>query len=332
MKPRIQLAVSIDTEEDNWLPTREGVRVDNIQALPEHHRFLCDLGLRPTYFVNYAVAADPAAGRVIAKLAQSGEGEVAAHLHPWNTPPISEPMQPGNTMLCNLPRSLQRAKVAVVAEALQAVTGERPTVFRAGRFGLGAESLGAIHDEGFEIDSSVTPGISWRDCDEGPEFCGAPRHCYRLAPDSDPCLPDASGPLCEVPISAGFTRAPFAWRERLRRRLHTSGLRKLHLESILERLDVARNVLGCPEASDLDDMVRMSRALVESGVPYLLLVWHSPSLQPGLSPFVQSDDDLRALRRKIERYVEAIGDFAEIEGATVSEIADRHAPPLADAR
>jgi hypothetical protein len=64
---------------------------------------------------------------------------------------------------------------------------------------------------------------------------------------------------------------------------------------------------------------------VEEGASYILLFWHSPSLLPGLSPFVRSDDDLESFRQLIASYVERLSEFIDVEGATVGEIAERSA-------
>src|ERR1041384_6352407 len=53
------LIVSLDTEEDNWHRSRDGVTVENIRELPRQARFFERLGVRPTYFTTYQVAIDP---------------------------------------------------------------------------------------------------------------------------------------------------------------------------------------------------------------------------------------------------------------------------------
>ncbi len=323
MKPRIQLAVSIDTEEDNWLPTREGIGVENIQRLGAHHTFLRELGLRPTYFVDYAVADDRAAARVIGEIDAEGGGEIGGHLHPWHTPPMDEALVPRHSMMKNLPGALQQAKLESLAAALERVLGRRPTSFRAGRFGLGTESVAALAETGFEVDSSVTPDVSWVDFDDGPDYGGAPRHCYRLAPGVDPAQASARGPITEVPISTGFTRRPFGWRHRLQRTLESGPLRGLPLARLSTATGLTRDVFGGPETETLADLLALSRALVAEGASHLMLVWHSPTLLPGCSPFTPDEAAVRAFHELIADYVEGLADFVEIEPATVSEIATR---------
>ena len=63
-KPDLLFLVSMDTEEEwNWngpFPQRE-FSVSNVARIPEFQSFCDSRRLRPTYFVDYAVAADRAA-------------------------------------------------------------------------------------------------------------------------------------------------------------------------------------------------------------------------------------------------------------------------------
>ncbi|PYP31947.1 MAG: WalW protein, partial [Gemmatimonadetes bacterium] len=103
--------VSIDTEEDNWRPSRSGVTLENIGELRPLAEFFRRLGVRPTYFTAYRVAIDSRAADALQDACDRGGGEIAAHLHPWNTPPLLQALVPRNSMLKNLPADLQLAKI-----------------------------------------------------------------------------------------------------------------------------------------------------------------------------------------------------------------------------
>ncbi len=107
---KVALAISIDTEEDNWNPTVDGVTVRNIDELPALDAFLGSLGVRPTYFVTYQVAANAGSAAIIRQLNESGRTEIAAHLHPWNTPP-SFGIERRISMLRDYPPEVQRQKL-----------------------------------------------------------------------------------------------------------------------------------------------------------------------------------------------------------------------------
>ena len=95
--------VSIDTEEDNWVPARENIRVGNAGQLPRLNAFFAGLGVRPTYFVAHSIAVDPTASAIIQEIHRSGTAEIGAHLHAWNTPPLEDAFIPRHTMMHNLP-------------------------------------------------------------------------------------------------------------------------------------------------------------------------------------------------------------------------------------
>src|SRR3982074_911297 len=118
MTEPITVVVSIDTKEDNWVPARQSITVENIRELPRVDRLLERLGVRATYFTTYQVTQQAWAADVLRGLGATGRAEIGAHLHPWNTPPIEESIEQRNTMTVNLPRPLQVAKIRSLTEAL----------------------------------------------------------------------------------------------------------------------------------------------------------------------------------------------------------------------
>ena len=69
-----------------------------------------------------------------------GRAEVGAHLHPWVTPPAEEEVTRFNSYAGNLPLSLESSKIARLVEAIEASFGRRPIVYKAGRYGFGANT------------------------------------------------------------------------------------------------------------------------------------------------------------------------------------------------
>src|SRR3982751_3246459 len=152
----IPLIVSLDTEEDNWNRSRTGITVENIAELPRQARFFERVGARPTYFTAYQVAIDPCAAAVLREVSQDGRAELGAHLHPWNTPPLTEEFVPRNSMTKNLPADLQLAKIQTLTVAFEKAFGRRPESFRAGRYGIGHDTVSALQTCGYRVDSSVS--------------------------------------------------------------------------------------------------------------------------------------------------------------------------------
>jgi len=319
--PRVILTASVDTEEDNWEPTRTGITVANIAAVPGMHARMSALGLRVTYFLAHSVATDLSAVAAVRELAAEG-AEIAAHLHPWNTPPLDETMVPRNSMLKNLPAELQLRKIARLTERIAEAFGNAPTAFRAGRFALGPATVEALVRNGYRVDSSVMPWIDWRDTDDGPDFFGAPQHVYRLAADASVTSSSADGPILEVPLSTGFNRWPFLPWATFHRGLRTGVPHRLRLAGVAHRTGFLRRILISPEGGETRDMLQLARLLVSHGVEHLQIMWHSPTLVPGLTPFARTRDDVDLLYRKVEDFVHGLKEFAAVTFATVSETAE----------
>lgn len=318
---RVLLVVSLDTEEDNWHRSREGVTVDNIDELRPLARFFDRLGVRPTYFTSYQVAQQPRAVETLLDISAGQRGEIAAHLHPWNTPPMVEAFVPRNSMLKNLPVELQLAKLRHLTTALEDAFDRTPLAFRAGRYGLGRETVSALQCCGYRVDSSVAPFVSWEEVDDGPSFIGAPLGAYRLGSDRDVRQPAADGDLIEVPLSSGFSRGPFSVWGRVRNVLDAAALRPFGLVGLVARAGLCKRIVLSPELASVQDMLLLSRRLLEHGVGHLHLSWHTPSLKPGLSPFTATATDVARLYASVEAYLDGLSCMTSVTFATVSEAA-----------
>lgn len=319
----VLVIVSLDTEEDNWDRSRDGVTSENIAELRPLAIFLERLGVPPTYFTTYRVAIDPRAADVMREICDGGRGEIAAHLHPWNTPPLTEAFVPRNSMLKNLPADLQLAKLRHLTTALEEAFEFTPTAFRAGRYGIGRDTVAALERCGYRVDSSVSPTVSLEATDDGPSFVRAPILPYRLAADRDVSVPAANGRghVLEIPLSYGFNRGPFSVWGPTWRFLEAAPLRWLHLAGIAARAGVVQRLALCPEFTSVADMLTLSRRLLEHGARHLQVAWHSPTHKPGLSPFAATAGDVEHLYAKIAGYLEGLSRITAFQAVTVSEAA-----------
>ena len=320
MTDTVPFVLSVDTEEDNWIPARAGWTTENVRELPAVAARLARIGIRLTYFTTYAVAGDQRSFDLVQEAADAWGGEIAAHLHPWNTPPVGGPPPPLDTMLCNYNVAFQAAKLSTVTRVLEERLGHRPTAFRAGRFGLNADTVCALESHGYAVDSSVTPFFSWSPYDGGPDFVGAPLACYRIGPAGDVRRPTPSAPIVEVPLSAGYTRfTPAQWGI-LASRFARPSWRRLRLPSLAARTGFGRRAILSPETNPLRDLVALSRRLIDARVGHLQMFLHSSSLRPGLSPFAPMGRDVERMLVTIERYLERMAACVRLEPATVTEV------------
>lgn len=321
----LQLVVSVDVEEDNWLPTRDRLSTENVRELSSLAVLFQRLGIRATYLTAYQVAIRPWAAALVRDIAAGGRAEVGSHLHPWNTPPFDE--QPRHySVLKHYSPETQLAKLRRLTEAVQEAFSMRPTSFRAGRFGLGRDTVQALIQCRYEVDSSVTPFISWAEHDNGPDFLGAPVCAYTLDGRTDIRVPARHGPIVELPITVGYTGVPLDRWQELARVFRMRAVSRLHLPGLAARLGLTRRVILSPETNSVEDMLSVSGRVLEGGGTQLHVFLHSTSLRPGLGPFTASRADVGRLYRALERYVEGLVRMGSPSFVTLTEAAHSAAP------
>jgi hypothetical protein len=289
----LQLAIVVDTEEEfDWAKpfARENRATTSIPAQAKAHDLYDRLGIVPTYVVDHPVATDPTAAAFLGALAREGRAEIGAHLHPWVTPPFDEPLTRENSFHGNLPAPLERAKLAALTEAIEQGFGLRPTVFKAGRYGFGLRTAHALMALGYEIDCSFVPHVSFAG-EGGPSFHGRPDRPFWL---------DAERRLLEIPVTSGFAGALAAAAERRPGVFDSEAAARLRIPGMLARLGLAERIRLSPEGHSADEQCRLLAALARRGHLFFTLTYHSPSLAPGNTTYVRSEDDLARFLATIE--------------------------------
>jgi hypothetical protein len=107
--------------------------------------------------------------------------------------------------------------------------------------------------------------------------------------------------------------------------------RRLRMVGILDRLGLAALRWLSPEVATGPEMIRLARTLVAGGARFLNFTFHSPTLVPGLTPFVRSEADLQEFLGRIEQFF----DFARSHGCRFASLGkgaeilgfDGHATP-----
>jgi hypothetical protein len=166
------LMVVIDTEEEfDWSRphSRAATGVSHIAHQHRGQRIFDRFALRPTYVVDYPVASQATAYPLLRDWLGDGRCQIGTHLHPWVNPPFDETVSAYNSYPGNLPAALEQEKLARLTEVIEANFGARPTVYRAGRYGVGPATAGILARLGYQIDMSVMPRTDFR-ADGGPDF------------------------------------------------------------------------------------------------------------------------------------------------------------------
>lgn len=281
-----RFTVFVDTEEEfDWrAPFRhDGWGVSAVAALPDAHRRFAERGVESCYLVDYPVATDPAAIDALRSIVAHGHGAIGAQLHPWVNPPFDETLSAHSSFAGNLPRALEAAKLDRLTDALTSLAGTAPTVYRAGRYGLGPATSRLLAARGYALDSSMRARYDYG-AQGGPDYRHIGNDAFHAGPDER---------IVELPLTTVFTG-------RLRRggaRLYEAAGRIPRGRGLLARLGLLHRVALTPEDMPLADALEAIRVAVGEGVRVLNFSYHSPSLAPGHTPYVRDAADLAAFWR-----------------------------------
>ncbi|HYZ62883.1 MAG TPA: glycosyltransferase [Acetobacteraceae bacterium] len=301
----------MDTEEEfDWDAPFDpaSTSVENIQHQHLAQRVFDEHGIKPTYVMDYPVASTGAAASVIRSYFETGRCDVGAHLHPWVNPPEEEEVNARNSYACNLPTDLMRRKLEALTAEIERTIGHRPTVYKAGRYGVGRDTPAVLRSLGYHADTSVVPHTDFS-ADGGPDFRDLPDQPF-LAADG----------LVEVPLSVHFVGTAasagpllYPWLKR------ASGLRA---PGIATRLGLLERLRLSPEGHTLDEMIRQTRAALERGHQYHVLTYHSSSLMPGGSPYSRTIQDRDKLLARLTDYLRFFMRLPRATATTIGDLAD----------
>jgi hypothetical protein len=299
------LTVVIDTEEEfDWSAPFDATAtaVENIASQSLAQAIFDDHGVVPTYVIDYAVANSAAAVGQLDAFLQGGRCEIGAHLHPWINPPHRGPIDNRHYFPGNLPAELERAKLTALRDRIAGAFGAPPTIYKAGRYGIGAATAPILAELGFGIDVSIVPHTDFR-ASQGPDFTGF---------DNDPF--ETLGGVIALPLSVGFVGALASQGARLFPAL--SAASALRLPGIAARLGVLERLRLSPEGHRLADLTRQTRAALDQGQRFFMLTYHSSSLLPGASPYVRSEAERTAFLGILRDYLAFF--LGEIGGRSLS--------------
>lgn len=278
-----RFSVSVDTEEEfDWggALARTGHGTVSVPAMREGQAFFTAAGVTPLYYVDQPVLDSDEAVAIFRQFVADGVADFGIHLHPWVTPPFDEEVNRHNSYAGNLPEAVERAKLRHVRDTMINRLGIRPLTYRAGRYGIGPNSLRILAEEGFRWDSSVRSLYDYRS-DGGPDFRWNSHHPQRTGPDNS---------LVEIPLTSVFLgRAGWCGRQVYGR------LGQLpSFKSVLSRLGLVERVSLTPEGIPVDKACDAIDVALDIGIRLLSMSFHSPSLGIGHTPYVRTPEDLKA--------------------------------------
>ena len=205
---------TLDTEPDDLWDQQGPPTFEHFKALPEFHRLLTSAGARPTYLTTSEVVEDGQGLRAIQRCLDMGNCEIGAHFHSWTrawpfpVPDLGNP--PLHALAHQLGAETEGRMLAYTCEAIQRAVGAAPLSHRGGKYSLSSDSVANLQACGITVDSTVTPGQSWRNVGtspllDGPDFTMAPRAPYYLTCGGEVLEPRRAGDVLELPVGAAWT-------------------------------------------------------------------------------------------------------------------------------
>jgi len=318
-KQNVLFVLTIDTEEewswDDEFPD-DNFSVRNVDRLPDFLTFCEGLGVKTTYFVDYAVAANSKAKAVMQDISTSSAVEIGAHLHPWCNPPYYGKTTEFESHVINLPDEQVIAKLDTLTEKLIQEFNVLPRSFRSGRWGIDGRTLKLLESRGYQVDSSVYPFYKneYFTCEGAPEIPYYPSF-------ENPLQTGNQRNLVEIPVSAGFNRSafdtankihntlsspPFCWVKPIGLLWHTHALRKIYLS---------------PELTRTRDMCTLVDACLNKQHPVIHMYLHSSSLIDGATGLLNSNQSYSLICERIARTVKHLQSKANVTFTTITEAA-----------
>lgn len=317
--------ITLDTEPDNEWSRPRVPTTENARFVPRFHELCVQHGFPVTYLLTLEMAEDPFLRDYLRPRAAAGECEIGAHLHPWNTPPLT-PLTDDDLRHhpypFEYPPEVQRAKLQTLVSAIERHFEVRPVSYKAGRWGLDGTHAALLDELGFRVDTSVCPGVNWGPSRGaptgrgGPDFSTAPLLPYRLS-SSDVCRPGTLG-VWEIPPTIVFYSAI----GRL-----VPGVQQLYRRVRRVRRLFDRQHLGAQwlrpypyqTAARLRRVAALARA---AGAPVLNMTLHSSELMPGCSPYNRTEASIEDLFRRVAEFLAAMRADG-LDGLTLAAAAAR---------
>ena len=276
----------VDTEEEfDWgAPfSRTAHSVTALKGLEQGQAYFAAAGIKPVYVTDYPMLENEDVVAMMAQWVSDGSADVGAHLHPWVNPPFVEEVTRANSYAGFLPEEVERAKLQALRDRIHIAFGQAPIAYRAGRYGAGPNTARLLEEMGFRLDTSVRSRFDYS-ADHGPDFYGMPLDPFWAGPQRS---------LIELPLSTAFTGLLRGSGQSLYWAAQAMG----PMRAALARARLLSRVPLTPEGVPARDAVDAIDALLDTGSRVINLSFHSPTLEPGHTPYVRDAAELSEFYR-----------------------------------
>lgn len=314
----MKVIITIDTEGDNQWDHGRDLTVENITYIPRFQNLCEKFNIKPTYLITTEVAQDKAAKEILNTYSKTEKAEIGAHLHSWSTPPFIDregyrKNDINHAFASELPFDLLDNKVCALTKQIETSFGKRPTSFRSGRYGFNESVAKSLIKNGYLVDSSVTPFVTWAahkgvpGMNGGPDFIDSIPYPYQMK------LKDEA--ITEIPITILPTRFPLNRNLRMARSYFRNVNNSLFLRGLRKLFYTDQPIWLRPTPNmTMQLFEKLINEAIILKLPFIVMMFHSSELMPGCSKYRPDRESVEELYDLLEQF------FARLEVHKISSV------------
>ncbi|MFA6253163.1 MAG: hypothetical protein WCV69_02375 [Patescibacteria group bacterium] len=306
----MKFIITVDTEGDNQWSKEKKITTENLKFLPRFQRLCERYGFIPTYLLSYEVTQDETAVKILSDWQGLKKAEIGAHLHPWV---MSDYKGEGQAYPSELTDHDLKQQLEMLTWAIEEKFNNRPTSYRAGRWGFNERQAKILKNLGYLVDCSITPKINWAKTlgliggQGGPDFRFSQVMPYYIFDG-----------LLEIPMTILFTG--ILKKEKNACANFFLGLTNGFLKKILNKILFRQKWLRIFPGSGEGDWINIYKSAKLNKLPCLEFMIHSSELMPGGSPYAKDEAAVELIYDQLEKMFNYFNSQG-LAGASLSEFA-----------
>ena len=321
---KMKFILTIDTEGDNQWDHGRILSTENIRYVPRVQKQCNEFSIKPTYLLTSDICEDAYAQSLFRGFLESNQAEVGAHLHSWTTPPYYDRIglkhnDYHHAFASELPVELLNEKLKNLTLQIESAFGAKPRAFRSGRFGFNENVARSLVENGYLVDTSVTPFTSWRgmpgiqDGAGGPDFLSQRPRPFKYE--------FSTGSLVEIPVTVLPTRFPLNINHKIAERYFRNVGNHLFLRAIRKVFYRFQPLWLSPyNWMDINLLKEVVEEAERLNLPYLVMIFHSSEVMPGCSIYRPTIDSIEELYNLLNDFFTLLKDKG-IASSTLTEAA-----------
>lgn len=296
--------VVIHTEEEfNWDEGffKDNVEVTHAEQLKQFVLKAISAGAKVVLAIDFAFANSASGAAVLDHLSKffASEIEFAAHLQPWNSPPLANENRQIDEIYSfpgNLTYELEYQKLKTLTEKVKSVTGFTPVTYLAGRYGIGENTHKILNKLGYKYDISASPFSDFSD-KFGPDYSLIDNSV--TVKNKIKCIPHSAGLISYFnAVSIYLMKYPQKYK----------ALKGSLIGRVLLKALGVRWLRLSTEGFSIELLLKLKNTLEAMGTSQLLFSFHSPSLKAGLTPYVRDSEAAEVFTQESLNFIKLLQD------------------------